>query len=316
MEMAYHDNNRREIELTRHVSLNQLDPLALLSLKITGSCTVSIPEWLYDRDLPGAYLRRIKNVSLSVPCVVGPYASLNCTLTLQRSTVRVSPLLRNNVYGRDPAQTDDRFVDYFGSSDIIVTSSSINDSGMFETNLHEERFLPFEGAGAVSTWTLTLPTQLPSFDYMTISDVILHIRYTARMAGGSLAAQSAKELASMLDSAGQSGQAQMFCLRFDFPTEWSAFCAGNGDFTVTLRKNNFPYAVQTARTLTVDGLRLYANVGGKIASVTPAIDLAAVSAALSGAGGSAALILQADNTVLTRTPTQQVFAVLSYHFRN
>ena len=30
MELAYHDNNKRELELTRHVSLRQLDPLALL----------------------------------------------------------------------------------------------------------------------------------------------------------------------------------------------------------------------------------------------------------------------------------------------
>ena len=38
MEMAYHDNNKRELELTRHVSLRQLDPLALLTLRLTGSC--------------------------------------------------------------------------------------------------------------------------------------------------------------------------------------------------------------------------------------------------------------------------------------
>ena len=31
MEMAYHDNNKRELELTRHVSLRQLNPVALLS---------------------------------------------------------------------------------------------------------------------------------------------------------------------------------------------------------------------------------------------------------------------------------------------
>jgi hypothetical protein len=54
---------------------------------------------------------------------------------------------------------------------------------MFETSLGDMRFLPFEGAGAVSTWTLSLPPQLRAFDYMTISDVILHIRYTARGAG-------------------------------------------------------------------------------------------------------------------------------------
>ena len=50
MEMAYIENNKREIELTRHVSLRQLNPLALLLLKTTGACQVTIPEWLYDRD--------------------------------------------------------------------------------------------------------------------------------------------------------------------------------------------------------------------------------------------------------------------------
>src|SRR5207302_7316139 len=45
MEMAYHDNNKRELELTRDVSLRQLDPLALISLQITGSCTIDVPEW-------------------------------------------------------------------------------------------------------------------------------------------------------------------------------------------------------------------------------------------------------------------------------
>ena len=98
MEMAYHDNNKRELELTRHVSLRQLDPLALLNLKVTGSCTVTIPEWLYDLDCPGHYMRRIKTVNVSVPSVVGPYTSLNCTLALQRSTLRVSPLLDNGTY--------------------------------------------------------------------------------------------------------------------------------------------------------------------------------------------------------------------------
>ncbi len=87
--------------------------------------------------------------------------------------------MSNGTYGRDPANEDDRFVDSFGSVQSIVTSGGTNDSGMFETNLRDDRFLPFEGAGAVSTWSLALPSQLRAFDYMTISDVILHVRYTA-----------------------------------------------------------------------------------------------------------------------------------------
>ncbi len=73
MEAAYLDRNRREYEITKHLSLAQLDPYALLQLKNTGVCTFSLPEALYDLDHPGHYFRRIKSVSLSVPCVAGPY---------------------------------------------------------------------------------------------------------------------------------------------------------------------------------------------------------------------------------------------------
>jgi hypothetical protein len=314
MELAYHNSNKRELELIRHVSLRQLDPVALLALRITGSCTVTVPEWLYDRDGPGHYMRRIKNVSLSVPSVVGPYTSLNCTLTLQSSTVRTSPLLANGVYARDTTRADDRFTDYFGSTDAIVTSGGSNDSGMFETNLRDERFLPFEGAGAISTWNLSLPAQLRSFDYTTISDVILHIRYTARQAGDPLAAQATKELTAMLDTAGQSSQALLFCLRYDFPTQWSAFVNGNAAFTVTLDRQFFPYYVQNARKLTVDSLTLYAGNSRELVPVTPPVDLAALSAGLTGATGQALLSLPADDTAMIRDLPQQVFLVLQYHF--
>jgi hypothetical protein len=36
MEMAYHDLNVREYELTKHVSLLQVAPLALLQLRAAG----------------------------------------------------------------------------------------------------------------------------------------------------------------------------------------------------------------------------------------------------------------------------------------
>ena len=310
MEMAYHDNNKRELEITRHVSLRQLDPLALTSFRITGSCTVTLPEWLYDRDCPGHYMRRIKSIALSIPSVVGPYTGVNCTLTVQSSSVRVSPLLANGVYARSITQDDDRFVDYFGSTDIIVTSGASNDSGMFETNLRDERFLPFEGAGAIATCQLSLPTGVRSFDYGTISDVILHVRYTAREAGDPLGSQATKELQEMLDTAGQSGQALLFCLRYDFPTEWAAFVNGTGNFQVTIQSQFFPYYAQGARKLTVDSLTLYAASGEKLASVTPAVSLSAFQPFT----GSATLSLPTDPNVLIRSQEQQVFMVLAYHF--
>jgi hypothetical protein len=314
LEMAYYDSNKRELELTRHVSLAQLDPMALVALKITGTTTVAIPEWLFDLDGPGLYMRRIKMASLSIPGVVGPYTSLNCTLTLQRSSVRTSPALANNAYARDTTSADPRFVDYYGNTDIVVTSSGDNDSGMFEPNLNDQRFLPFEGAGAISVWTLSLPGPLRVFDYMTISDVILHIRYTARSGGSALAAQASKELAAMLDTAGQSGQAVMLNLRYDFPAEWAAFVNGTVDFAATLTRDRFPYIVQGAPKLTIDGVRLYAANGTAIVQVTPSVDLAALSSGLSVPADSAALSLPVDPAVMQRVQARQVFVVLQYHF--
>lgn len=52
---------------------------------------------------------------------------------------------------------DSRFRDHFGSLLSIITSSAQNDSGMFKTNLRDERYLPFENSGVVSEWQLNLP---------------------------------------------------------------------------------------------------------------------------------------------------------------
>jgi hypothetical protein len=147
MEMAYHDNKKRELELTRHVSLRQLDPLVLLTLKSTRTCTVTIPEWLYDRDFPSHDLRRIKSAALSIPSVVGPYSGVNCTLSLLRSTLHTSPMPKDGEYARQGAD-DDQFLNYTGAVHSTVTSGASTDSGLFGTNLRDERFLPFEGAGA------------------------------------------------------------------------------------------------------------------------------------------------------------------------
>ncbi len=59
LERAYQDNNRREFEVTRHVSLLLHDPAALMSLKTTGECVVQLPEQLFDLDYPGHFLRRL-----------------------------------------------------------------------------------------------------------------------------------------------------------------------------------------------------------------------------------------------------------------
>jgi hypothetical protein len=257
MEIAYQENNRREYELTKHVSLMQVDPLALVSLRATGSCKVRLPEALFDLDGPGHYFRRIKSVALSIPCVTGPYAGVNCKLTLFRSSVRTSPLVPNDAYVRDYTSVDTRFQDYAASVQSVVASSAQQDSGLFETNIRDERYLPFENAGVVdSEWQLELPAN-PSrndptqFDYDTIADVILHIRYTARDGGANLRDAAIKEPKNLIDRVQAAGAVRLFSMRHEFPTEWAQFTnqtpsAGRRyELAVKLRPEHFPFWSQS-----------------------------------------------------------------------
>ena len=52
IEKSYFEENKREFELTKHVSVKQLNPLALLELKKAGSCQIEVPEELFDMDYP------------------------------------------------------------------------------------------------------------------------------------------------------------------------------------------------------------------------------------------------------------------------
>jgi hypothetical protein len=317
MEMAYHDNNKRELELTRHISLRQLDSVALLTLKTTGTCTVSAPEWLFDRDCPGHYMRRIKNVALSIPSVVGPYTALNCTLTLLGSSVRKSPLLADGEYARQ-GSADDRFVDYPASAQSIVTSAGSNDTGLFETNLRDERFLPFEGAGAVSTWRIELPRDFPAFDFNTISDVVLHMRYTARQ--GLDKTKVVQAVNDLFSAATDTPLAMLFSLPHDFPVEWSAFVNGAADFQAAVRRDYFPYFTQ-GKNLTITSLELYGGpMGGPLRHHAVAgADLDAFSNAMNNADPAqqsytvdAPPDAAGPTQVLTRNASTEVYLVVRY----
>ncbi|REL37868.1 toxin [Rhodohalobacter sp. SW132] len=244
MEMAYHEYNKREYEITKHISIKQLNPMALLQLKSAGVCDVQVPEWLFDMDCPGHYMRRIKNVAVSIPAVAGPYTSINCTLSLQKSTIRKSPIIGDQ-YARDIENEDSRFIDYYGTIESIVTSSAQNDSGMFDVNLRDERFLPFENAGAESTWRIELPSEVRQFDYNTISDVILHIRYTSRQGGGQMAKEASSNIKTLVGNVNKNGLTRLFSLKHDFPTEWRKFSnSEDRTFKATITKDHFPYITQ------------------------------------------------------------------------
>ncbi|MDR0363668.1 MAG: hypothetical protein LBH92_01395 [Bacteroidales bacterium] len=184
LEVEYMENNEREIELTKDISLNMINPNALIDLRQTGKCDFEIPEMIYDIDHPGHYLRRIKSVSITIPAVTGPYNGVTCKLSMLNNRFRKSYNVGDQYAYK--GLDDGRFVHNIIGIQSIATSSGNNDTGMFEFNFKDERYLPFEGAGAIGRWQVELPDAIRKFNYGTISDVVLHVKYTAKDAGGML----------------------------------------------------------------------------------------------------------------------------------
>ncbi|MDB4891180.1 MAG: hypothetical protein JWL61_3035 [Gemmatimonadetes bacterium] len=212
LERRFLETNHRTLEVEQSFSLARLDPGALLKLREKGTCTLSIPELAFDLAYPGQYRRRIKTVRLSIPCVTGPYLNVGATLRLTSSRVR------------QRANLTDALTDVpLGHTSTISTSSAQNDAGVFEFSFRDERFMPFEGAGAISEWQLDLPTSFREFDYRTISDAVLRIAYTAEES--SVLATAAQDLtstaaASLRKTLGTQGMPLLFSLRYDFPDAW------------------------------------------------------------------------------------------------
>ncbi|UVI32917.1 Tc toxin subunit A-related protein [Paenibacillus spongiae] len=217
LDAAYYEQNARQLEIVKHVSLAVTAPFSLMKLKETGACLVELPEWLFDLDYPGHYMRRLKSVGISIPCVTGPLTSVNCTLSLVSSSTRISGTA-GSAYVRTGIE-DSRFTDQYGMSRAIATSSGDHDSGVFELNFKDERYLPFEGAGAVSLWRIEMPHDCNAIDFKAVSDVVMHVHYTARDGGAALASAARGGLQTILPQQG----VRIFNMKQEFPSEWYRF---------------------------------------------------------------------------------------------
>jgi hypothetical protein len=227
MDRAYMELNCREYEISRHLSTKLQFPEAFLKLKCCGSCEIDIPEWIFDLDYPGHYMRRIKNVTLSIACVAGPYTSINCRLQLLSSSIRVKPLLPaeeacccNKQKDECCSSCDDPYVvRHFGSTEAIAISDGQDDSGLFQLDFKDERYLPFEYRGATSRWRIELPPENNQFDLTSLTDVVMHINYTSREGGHQLRKQANECAQRHLPGDG----VRFFDIRHDFPDAWRIF---------------------------------------------------------------------------------------------
>lgn len=281
MEVAFVEQDRRELEITRHISLHRLDPQALLTLRATGSCTFDVPEVLFDLDFPGHYFRRMKAVTVSIPCLDGSEQQVNATLTLLRSEVRVETVTDAEVY-KDGGRVQERW------SERVALSGSRDDSGTFMFDLRDPKYLPFEHRGAISQWNLELAghsanAPRPQFDWDTISDVVLHMRYTARHDEGmrSPASDSVKEALEAVRRGETPGTLQLgLSFRHDAPDAWNALLSADVQpntpvlLRMPFRRDRLPYVIAALQpSIAQAHVILWSSSGQATADVSMGINI-------------------------------------------
>ena len=185
MQAAYLERNGRELEIRKTVSLRQLkdkdstinkDWTSIQTDLKKGVCDFELTHKTFEDDYKNQnhYLLRIKTISVSLPALLGPYENVRATLTQTSSKVYFSP--------GDQTQP----IEDLRANQQIALSTGFDDNGLFTLNFNDERYLPFEYTGAISTWRLTFPNpeaQQAMLDSLT--DIIVHVSYTARAGGGS-----------------------------------------------------------------------------------------------------------------------------------
>jgi hypothetical protein len=191
MDKAWMERDERALEITRTVSLAQVyaelpgkdgfvfkDKVSELlgtttndshgnegnSLKVNTDKELEASVKLADLNIRDDYksslgaTRRIKQVSVTLPALVGPYEDIRAVLSYGGSVVMPR------------------------GCRAIAVSHGINDSGQFQLDFNDARYLPFEGIPVDDTGSLTLsfPDARGSQKALlaSLNDIILHIRYT------------------------------------------------------------------------------------------------------------------------------------------
>lgn len=173
MDAAYLMRNQRRLEIHKTISLKAIEPDAIKTLKEKGKISFAIAESLFNDDYPSHHCRQIKTVSLSFPAVLKPYQNVGATLTqiYNKLTISSTETITNIRTGQQ-----------------VAISQGMDDSGLFQLDFNDPRYLPFEGTGVDSRWELDFPGwhSKPNDDLKSLlsslTDVIIHIRYTAKSA--------------------------------------------------------------------------------------------------------------------------------------
>lgn len=181
MEVAYLENDKNELEITREVYLdelkdeqgvNYLTKLRTIESEVENF-DFQINESLFNNEFSNHYFRRIRNVQLKIilrgdelNTILDPkdIRNLSAELSLTQNKLWLSGT--EHIQNRIGVQT-------------ISTSTAHLDANQFEFNFNGEKYNPFEGAGVDSSWSLSIP----KINGSQIENIILTMSYTARRGG-------------------------------------------------------------------------------------------------------------------------------------
>ncbi|QXF32618.1 toxin [Photorhabdus luminescens] len=133
--------------------------------KTSLQASVSLADLNIREDYPASLgkIRRIKQISVTLPALLGPYQDVQAILSYSDKAGLAN------------------------GCEALAVSHGMNDSGQFQLDFNDGKFLPFEGV-AIDQGTLTLSFPNASMPekgkqatmLKTLNDIILHIRYTIR----------------------------------------------------------------------------------------------------------------------------------------
>lgn len=168
LEVSHAQKNRRRFEITKTISLLSLDESKFKKLGEDGELEFDLSEELFDQDYPDNYCLKIRAVTISIPAIIGPYNNIYAILTQNTNKI---------IMDKDGKNIRENWI----PSQAVALSSGVNDSGLFQLDFNDERYLPFEGTGAISTWKLSMNKESNKhIDLKKIPDVIVNLQYTAR----------------------------------------------------------------------------------------------------------------------------------------
>ncbi|MGF6711457.1 hypothetical protein QFZ41_002421 [Luteibacter sp. W1I16] len=195
---AYLHRHVRRLQIHRTISLRSLLGDAMEAQLNTGKLHFSLDTKLFDADFPGHYLRQIRRVAIVlVPKAdatgLHANAEIRAVLTQSSNTLlyRPAPEGAEHLYDPDKGDMEAIVRDLRGDQQVVLSHASPRpradpmETIMLRAEHADGRYGPFEGTGAISSWTLVFPGDKNDSKLIRdeIEDVEIHLDYSSAWGG-------------------------------------------------------------------------------------------------------------------------------------